>query len=321
MPTLPAAPGAVLDDDLLAEHGRELRLDDAGGEIRGPAGRERHDDLDGLIGIVRRVLRHRADACRNGEHARHHRAEPYKPPHRFLPGGHPIACRCPQRDPPPQYHLDRTATSRGRSRSGMAGIKELDRGVWDAQSAHAGNALELAPCPHRRHAGGPIRNAWCRFQIPRRDPSTGSSSPAESRWRAAARTAFPFLVVGALWELVARLAIFPPRLFPPLEVVASAFVRLTVSGVLPHHVLDTLVAAGCRFRAWPPSSASRRHRHGPFAPRRGYAAAARQHGRADSRASPMRRCSCCGSAWATSRPCCWSASCRPFPSSSTPGPG
>jgi NitT/TauT family transport system permease protein len=69
----------------------------------------------------------------------------------------------------------------------------------------------------------------------------GSSSAAESRWRAAARTAFPFIVVGALWELVAGLAIFPPRLFPPLEVVASAFVRLTASGVLPHHVLDTLL--------------------------------------------------------------------------------
>jgi NitT/TauT family transport system permease protein len=70
---------------------------------------------------------------------------------------------------------------------------------------------------------------------------TGSSPAEEPRWRAAARTAFPFLVVGALWELVARLAIFPPRLFPPLEVVASAFVRLTASGVLPHHVLDTLL--------------------------------------------------------------------------------
>ena len=55
------------------------------------------------------------------------------------------------------------------------------------------------------------------------------------------RTAFPFVVVGALWELVARLAIFPPRLFPPLEVVAAAFLRLTASGALPHHALDTLL--------------------------------------------------------------------------------
>jgi NitT/TauT family transport system permease protein len=69
----------------------------------------------------------------------------------------------------------------------------------------------------------------------------GSPSPGESRWRAAVRTAFPFLVVGAIWEVVARLQVFPPRLFPPLEVVAAAFVRLTASGVLPHHALDTLL--------------------------------------------------------------------------------
>ena len=40
---------------------------------------------------------------------------------------------------------------------------------------------------------------------------------------------------------MARLGVFPPRLFPSLEVVASAFTRLTVSGVLPHHTLDTLL--------------------------------------------------------------------------------
>jgi len=39
---------------------------------------------------------------------------------------------------------------------------------------------------------------------------------------------------------VAHLGIFPPRLFPPLEAVGSAFVRLTVAGILPHHVIDTL---------------------------------------------------------------------------------
>ncbi len=78
-------------------------------------------------------------------------------------------------------------------------------------------------------------------------PATGHASPAPSpsalaeRWRAAARTAFPFVVVCGVWELVARLRVFPPRLFPSLEVVASAFARLTVSGVLPHHALDTLL--------------------------------------------------------------------------------
>ena len=98
------------------------------------------------------------------------------------------------------------------------------------------------------------------MQIPQRDFLTGSSSPAEPRWRAAARTAFPFIVVGALWELVARLAIFPPRLFPSLEVVASAFVRLTASGVLPHHVLDTLLRLAAGFALAAAGRRRRRHR-------------------------------------------------------------
>ncbi len=63
----------------------------------------------------------------------------------------------------------------------------------------------------------------------------------ESRLRVIARTAFPFLVVGLLWEVTAHLGIFPRRLFPPLEEIAATFVRLTAAGILPHHVLDTLV--------------------------------------------------------------------------------
>jgi ABC-type nitrate/sulfonate/bicarbonate transport system permease component len=59
--------------------------------------------------------------------------------------------------------------------------------------------------------------------------------------RSAARTALPFLVVAAIWEGVAHLAIFPARLFPELEQVAAVFVRLTISGVLPHHTLETLL--------------------------------------------------------------------------------
>jgi NitT/TauT family transport system permease protein len=63
----------------------------------------------------------------------------------------------------------------------------------------------------------------------------------ESRLRVIARTAFPFLVVALLWEITAHLGIFPRKLFPPVEEVASAFVRLTAAGILPHHVLDTLI--------------------------------------------------------------------------------
>jgi NitT/TauT family transport system permease protein len=63
----------------------------------------------------------------------------------------------------------------------------------------------------------------------------------ESRWRVVARTALPFLVLAVLWEVTAHLDVFPRKLFPPLEEVASAFVRLTTAGILPHHVLDTLI--------------------------------------------------------------------------------
>lgn len=70
---------------------------------------------------------------------------------------------------------------------------------------------------------------------------------AESRWRSIWRNAFPFLVVGAIWEAVARAGVFPPRLFPSLEAIAAAFWRLTVNGILPHHALDTLLRLGAGF--------------------------------------------------------------------------
>jgi NitT/TauT family transport system permease protein len=62
-----------------------------------------------------------------------------------------------------------------------------------------------------------------------------------------ARNAFPFLVVALLWEFTAYLGIFPRKLFPPLEDVASTFVRLTAAGILPHHVFDTLVRLAAGF--------------------------------------------------------------------------
>ena len=58
--------------------------------------------------------------------------------------------------------------------------------------------------------------------------------------RRAARNLFPFVVVGAIWEAVAHAGLFPPRFFPPLEAIAAVFARLTISGVLPHHAVDTL---------------------------------------------------------------------------------
>src|SRR5258708_38225202 len=68
----------------------------------------------------------------------------------------------------------------------------------------------------------------------------------EPRWRAIWRNAFPFLVVGAIWETVARAGVFPARLFPSIEAIAAAFWRLTLNGILPHPALGTLprLAAG-----------------------------------------------------------------------------
>ena len=68
-----------------------------------------------------------------------------------------------------------------------------------------------------------------------------ATASSESRLWVIARTAFPFIVVFALWETVARAGIFPPRLFPSLVEVATAFVQLTADGILPHHALDTIL--------------------------------------------------------------------------------
>ena len=61
------------------------------------------------------------------------------------------------------------------------------------------------------------------------------------RLRTVIRNAYPFVVVAALWEIVARLGIFPRQLFPTLGDIASAFVRLTAAGILPLHAAETLL--------------------------------------------------------------------------------
>jgi NitT/TauT family transport system permease protein len=73
------------------------------------------------------------------------------------------------------------------------------------------------------------------------DARAAPAASGESRLRAAARMAFPFAVVGALWEITAHAGVFPARLFPPLEEIAAAFWRLTLNGILLHHVAQTLL--------------------------------------------------------------------------------
>jgi NitT/TauT family transport system permease protein len=69
----------------------------------------------------------------------------------------------------------------------------------------------------------------------------GTPGAGRERLRLIARNAFPFLVVGAIWEAVARSGTFPHQLFPTLEEIARAFVDLTLSGILPHHAFDTIL--------------------------------------------------------------------------------
>lgn len=66
-------------------------------------------------------------------------------------------------------------------------------------------------------------------------------SRSGERLRALARNAFPFLVVGGLWEIVARAGVFPRKLFPTLEDIARSFVDLTLAGILPHHAIETVL--------------------------------------------------------------------------------
>ncbi|HZQ14355.1 MAG TPA: ABC transporter permease [Pseudolabrys sp.] len=70
---------------------------------------------------------------------------------------------------------------------------------------------------------------------------TGAPDAGRERWRTVWRNAFPFLVVGALWEIVAWTGIFPRQLFPTLEDIVRSFAALTVAGILPHHTVETLL--------------------------------------------------------------------------------
>jgi NitT/TauT family transport system permease protein len=68
-----------------------------------------------------------------------------------------------------------------------------------------------------------------------------AESAGRERLRLIVRTIFPFAVVGGIWEIIALAGVFPRRLFPTLEDVASSFVQLTISGILPHHAIDTII--------------------------------------------------------------------------------
>src|SRR5690349_6594291 len=67
------------------------------------------------------------------------------------------------------------------------------------------------------------------------------NASGSERWRSIWQNVFPFLVVGALWEIVAWSGVFPVRLFLRLETIATTFYDLTVSGILPKHAAQTVL--------------------------------------------------------------------------------
>ena len=72
-------------------------------------------------------------------------------------------------------------------------------------------------------------------------PPLASGRVAAQRLRAMGDAILPFAVVGAAWELFARLGPFPPKLFPSLVTVGRTFVDLAGSGILLAHAQGTIV--------------------------------------------------------------------------------
>ena len=72
-------------------------------------------------------------------------------------------------------------------------------------------------------------------------PATAAAKAGPSWIRRTAEALLPFLVVFGIWEFVAHLGLFPPRLFPTLETVAVTLTRLIANGSLIHHSAETLL--------------------------------------------------------------------------------
>lgn len=59
--------------------------------------------------------------------------------------------------------------------------------------------------------------------------------------------ALPFVVVAAVWELIALAGVFPAKLFPSLEAVFATLTRLVVSGIIWAHTGGTLLRLALGF--------------------------------------------------------------------------
>jgi len=57
----------------------------------------------------------------------------------------------------------------------------------------------------------------------------------------ALRLALPFVVTALAWQAFALWGPFPPKLFPGVDKIIAAFVRLTLNGILPLHAATTML--------------------------------------------------------------------------------
>src|SRR5262245_22627728 len=102
-------------------------------------------------------------------------------------------------------------------RFGAGGVSALNR-----DTPRPGPRLSAPVRSHYREAMSDLAPAASPTVV-----AAASARRGESRLKVVARTAFPFLVGALAWEVTAHLGIFPRRLFPPLEEVAAALIRLT----------------------------------------------------------------------------------------------
>jgi NitT/TauT family transport system permease protein len=83
------------------------------------------------------------------------------------------------------------------------------------------------------------------FQQPAQVDIKGSdqigSADMRRRLISFAELLFPFVVAAAAWQAFALLGPFPQKLFPTVETIIAAFVRLIADGILPLHALHTLL--------------------------------------------------------------------------------
>ena len=131
----------------------------------------------------------------------------------------------------------------------MRACGKLQKGIILPRRPKAkGQATRLSDMAHqeasveryREDAGRPMQDA---ATIAVKAPESRGAERLRIIWR----NVFPFLVVGAIWEVVARLEVFPRRLFPTLGEVAAAIVDLTIRGILPHHAFETVLRLASGF--------------------------------------------------------------------------